>query len=141
MINTHKKDLHQLLLEVKSTADLVSIINDHSYAKPYIEQAVNDKFILFDIIESELPVKIALHDSMAGAFLLTRNSWQIVFQVVLGEKVPKATRVKQLKALYDMVSTPESKILVAILKKNLAELYPLLTHEFICQALKDAEQK
>lgn len=135
MIQTHKKDLHAILSDVKTPEELHMAMRADKYLSEYMELAVDARFLTFDIEDSDLPKKINIHESMSGAFLSSKNSYQLVFDVILGQKAPKATRIKQLKSLYDMLSENEAKILMAILRKTLVDLYPILSHEFVCSAI------
>jgi len=140
MITTHNPMFDELLAEVKTVNDLAEIIKKQHYARIYIEQAVNDTFINFETAD----IKLGQPNEdrwQAGAYLLSRPSSNIFTSVFLTPKTSQNLKHKQYKALMEMLYVGESKILTAALNKNFAEVFPTLTHEFICQALNIADDR
>ena len=134
MIETYKKDMAEILRTVKYETDLANFIKRDKYAKKLIELAVNDQFPEFDFIDISYHCN-DLHDSLAGALLLSRSSLSLIEGVFYAKSVSVRTKAKQYKALMEMLSGPESDILLGIMSKNLVSYYPTLTHSFICEAL------
>jgi len=133
-ITTHNKTLDVILQGVSKHADLVNAMKSVPYVRNYIEQAVNDKFPEFDHGDVKFNVN-TFHVSMAGALLLSRSSVNLMEQVLLNKIVASSTKKKQFKAISEMLSKEETAIFSAVLSKNLETVYPLLTHEFMCDAL------
>lgn len=135
-ITTHNKPLDALLQSVVNQSDLVNLIKHVPYVKNYIEQATNDVFPDFEHSEVKF-LRNEYHVSMAGALLLSRSSVNFMMQVLLNPKVAVSTKKKQFKAIAEMLSKEESTVLVAVLSKDMASVYPILTHEFMCDALNE----
>jgi hypothetical protein len=139
MITTHNKMFDEILTEVKTVQDLANIIKNTHYAKVYLEQAVNDAFINFDT--PDVVIGQLNHDRwQAGAYLLSRPTSNIFTSVFLTARTSKNLKHKQFKALMEMLYAGEAAILDACLNKNLAAIYPTLTHTFICEALNLANE-
>jgi hypothetical protein len=140
MIHTHNKMFDEHLQDVKTVEELASIIKNMHYARVYIEQAVNDKFINFDT--SDITLGQPNNDRwQAGAYLLSRPTSNIFNLVFLTEKTSKNLKHKQFKALMEMLYVGEARILEACLNKNLESVFPTLTHTFICEALNIADDR
>ena len=88
MITTHNKMFDEHLADVKTVDDLVHIIKNVHYAKPYLEQSVNDTFINFETSEVNLG-NPNTDRWQAGAYLLSRPTTNIVTLVCLGAKTSK----------------------------------------------------
>jgi hypothetical protein len=140
IITTHNKMFDELLIEVKTVEQLVGIIKNVHYARGYIEQVVNDTFINFNTDDVVLG---QYNDDrwQAGAYLLSRPTTNIVQQVFLTPKTTKNLKHKQFKSLMEMLHIGEAKLLDAVLNKNLSDLYPTLSHAFICEALNIADDR
>lgn len=133
-INTHVRMLDELLENITTAAELKELYASVPYVKFYIESSVNDTWTPIDI--SKLDIKRnEYHRSMAGAFLLNRFTVQIVRDVIIEEKGSILTKNKQFLALSSMLWVGESKILEAVLNKDISILYPAITHDLICKSL------
>ena len=116
---------------------LQDLVNTNIYARFWLEQAVNDKFIEFDL--DELNYKISTyHPSMAGQLLLNRNTVKVYSEIIVNEKVLLKNRRYQCKSMIDMLSGGEGQLFVAILKKNVPAMYDNITFEMINTALNTA---
>lgn len=130
--------MDELLEQVNTSPDpeagLKQLINSNGYAKYFLDQAVNDKFV--DINYDDMKYTFSpYHRSMAGAFLLSKSTSLVYEQVLLSNQAAVKTKEYKLKALFEMLAQGEAQILLAIIKKNLTELYPNITHEMICKVL------
>ena len=129
--------LDELLDEINESTDVVSALKKafkESYFKGYMELAVNDVFPTFDTAEVIFK-QYDYHRSMAGAFLLNRQTWNIISNVIMTDNVATATKMKQFRALSEMLYIGESAMLSAIINKNITSLYPNVTFAAICEAL------
>jgi hypothetical protein len=68
---------------------------------------------------------------MAGSRLLSKTTFYIYKEILLNEGLPLKTKRYQTKNLLEMLYKGEALILLAILQKNLPELYPNITHEIM----------
>jgi hypothetical protein len=136
-INTHPAMLDELLTEINESTDVVGALKHafkESYFKGYMELAVNDVFPSFDIDDIKFK-QYDYHRSMAGAFCLNRQSWNIVSNVIMADKVAVATKKKQYKSLSEMLYIGECAAFTAIIKKDIASIYPNITFAAINEAL------
>jgi hypothetical protein len=121
--------------------ELRQLIKTNSFAKRLLLSAVDDKWVDVDINEIKTTNPI-YHRSLAGTSLLSRATTQIfegIFFAPASSKIPKRTKTLQYKNMTEMLCESEAKLLKAILLKNVESLYPTLTHELICEALKEEQ--
>jgi hypothetical protein len=104
--------------------------DENKYIKFFIEQACNDTWVDFDINEITYTLN-DYHRSMAGARLLSKSVFYIFKEILLNTNLPLKTKQYQTKNLLEMLYEGEALILLAIIKKNLTELYPNITHEIM----------
>ncbi len=131
----------ELLEQVSSCATeqdvqfaLKHLSDTNIYVEFWLGVSVSDVFLDFDI--EELNYKFSdYHRSMAGQFLLSKTPKMIYEQVLTNSSVLQKNKRFQLKNMIEMLHSGEAKVLVACLKKNLADLYPKLTHELVCSVL------
>lgn len=137
MIRTHALMLDEILNNTNNSVDILATLKQ-SYSTPYVKQymelAVSEKWTSIDVDTIDVK-KFDYHRSMCGAFLLNKRTWDILTIVIMGGDVFSSTKVKQYKALSEMLFSQESLILKHILKKDLSKLYPNLTHELISTSL------
>ena len=128
--------LDELLKKVNESSNIVQGLRDiysrYPHTKVYLEQSVNDVYPNFDAPVYKLS---EYHRSMAGAYLRTQSAVNIVTKVLLNPVVSEKNKLYQLKNLLEMLCPGESIILVAVLNKNIPELYSNITHEAICESL------
>lgn len=126
--------LDEILDQVSAAPDvgvaLKAACDDSPYVKYFIEQACNDVWVNFDVDEISY-IMNNYHRSLAGARLLSKTTFYIFKEILLNEGLPLKTKRYQTKNLLEMLYEGESWILLAILKKNLPELYPNITHEIM----------
>ena len=130
---------HQLdeILDAVSKADNVDeALRAAGRANPlvkfYVHLACNDQWIDFDL--EDLEYKFSdFHRSLCGAYLLSRSAKDIITQIIFDEKIAKKTKYFHTKNLLELLSAPEAKVFEAILKKNLTELYPTITHQIMAE--------
>lgn len=137
-MNVANYQLDELLEKVNSSENvelaLKDLITNKPYAKMYMDYATNDKFITVDI--DEIQYKFSeYHRSMSGAFLCSRSTAKIYEEILIPEHILNKTKRYQLKSLLEMLYAGEAKILEAVIKKNLTDLYPNITHEMMCKVL------
>ena len=136
-IQTHPPMFDELLIKINASADVVNELREAykvSYFKHYMLLSVNDTFPTFDIDAIDFK-QYDYHRSMAGSFLLNRHTWNLVSGVIMNEYVAQATKIKQAKALSEMLYVGESIALNAILKKDIQSIYPNITFENINTSL------
>ena len=129
--------LDELLILINDSADVVSALKhafNEAYFKGYMELAVNDTFPTFNVDDVHFK-QYDYHRSMAGAFLLNRQTWNIVSNVIMVDKVATTTKLKQFKAISEMLFVGESHALTAIIKKDITSLYPNITFDVIVESL------
>ena len=140
-IQTHNKMLDELLTIVNASPDVVSALQvafKQPYFKGYMELSVSDVFPDFDIDAVKFK-QYDYHRSMAGAFLINRQTWNLVSNVIMGgPEVAEAIKIKQFKSLSEMLYIEESKAFTAIIKKDITSLYPNITFKSIVDALNNA---
>ena len=129
--------LDELLAIVKTPEELAELIKTTPYLRDYMDCAVNDKFISFDLPDAKTN---DYERSLAGAFLLSRGSSNLL-GVIFNDKAASVLRKKQYTAMMSMLYSGEAAILKAAITKNLVSVYELLTHEFICAALDIVDAK
>lgn len=136
-ISTHPKSLDEILSFVNSSTDVLLALQNSfrvPYVKGYIELAASDEWPTVDI--SDIAFKqYEYHRSMAGALLLNRQTWNIMVSVIMNAGAKDSTKITQFKALSEMLFVDESKLLSAILTKNIHSIYPNITFEVINLAL------
>jgi hypothetical protein len=137
MIRTHALMLDEILNDANNSVDVLAKLKEAykiSYVKDYMELCVSDKWTSIEV--DSIDVKsFDYHRSMCGAFLLNKRTWDVLSIVIMGGTVFSNIKEKQYKALSEMLYSRESVILKYILKKDLSELYPNLTHELISTSL------
>lgn len=126
--------LDEILEQISSAPDigaaLKAVCDGSPYVKFLMEQASNNIWVDFDV--DEIPYVLNdYHRSMAGARLLSKTSFYIFKEILLNKTLPLKTKRYQTKNLLEMLYKGEALILLAILKKNLSELYPKITHEIV----------
>jgi hypothetical protein len=139
IIQTHPKMLDETLTVINTSNDVLAALITalkEPYVREYIELAVSPKWTSLDVGAVKFK-EYEYHRSMAGAFLINRQTWNIVSSVIMNPLVKESTKEIQFKALSEMLFADESKVLMAVLKKNLSELYPNITFELIIKALND----
>lgn len=138
-IHTHPKMLDEILDIVNSSVDVPAALRGAMlvpYFKDYMLLTVSDKWTTLDIGTVEFK-NYGYHRSMAGALLLNRQSWKIVESILMIPSVKQTTKANQFKALSEMLYEDESKILSAILVKDLTTLYPNITHDMLVEVIDD----
>lgn len=128
--------LDELLKTVTTKDELAVLIKTVPYLKGYMEAAVDDVYLTIDLPAVK---HNDYHRSMAGALLLNRATSSVFEGVLRGAKVTANVKRKQYTALSEMLYVNEAVIMTAILTKDLASVYPALTHELICEALNAIE--
>lgn len=142
IIQTHPKSIDEILDIINISDDIVLGLRNAfkvSYFKEYIELAVSDQWTTLDIDN----ISVNAYDypqSHAGAFLLNRQTWNLVSSVIMVPLVNNGIKTKQFKALSEMLYFKEAAVLRAVLKKNLPSLYPNITFELMNASL-DASTK
>lgn len=129
--------LQEVLSVINSNNDVVSSLKSifHlPFISTYLKLSVSEDWTDIDIKKIET-TKYNYHISMAGAFLLNRHTFKIITEVIMNPDVLYQTKVSQYKALSEMLFVDESKILDAILNKNITSIYPNITFEKINCAL------
>lgn len=146
MLNVANHQLDEILVVINGYPEeeiveaLQILYRTKPYSKSYLDLAVNDIFLDFDV--TDLQYKISdYHRSMSGTQLCTRSASDLVFKVILEPKVILKTKMYQLKNMLEMLHEGESNILKAILEKNLITIYPNITHDRICQSLSAIESQ
>ena len=137
VVSTHPKMFHEVLEAINENADVVSALKacfHLPYLRQYLELSVSDVWTTLDIDSIET-MNYSYHISMAGAFLLNRHTYTVVSEVIMREAVLDTAKSIQFKALSEMLFEGESKILRAILTKNLTSLYPNITFDALVKAL------
>jgi hypothetical protein len=126
--------LDEILKKVSESPDagvaLKAACDENQYIKYFIEQACNDVWVNFDVNEISYTLN-DYHRSMAGSRLLSKTTFYIYKEILLNEGLPLKTKRYQTKNLLEMLYKGEALILLAILQKNLPELYPNITHEIM----------
>lgn len=124
----------EILEQVSAAPDvgaaLKTACDGNPYTKFLIEQACNDIWVNFNVDEISYILN-DYHRSMAGSRLLSKTSYYIFKEILLKEALPLKTKRYQTKNLLEMLYSGEALILLAIIKKNLSELYPKITHEIM----------
>jgi len=136
-INTHPKMLHEILDKVNLSDNVVlSLIEaiKQPYVREYLELNVSPDWTTLDINTVEFK-NYDYHISMAGSLLLNRQTVNIMENILMKKDIPNRTKAVQFKALSEMLYSGESKILSAILTKNLDSIYPNITFNAINEAL------
>lgn len=139
-IQTHPKMLHEILEDIDDSENVVSALREAfklPYVKNYMELAVSDKWTTIDPEKIEYK-QFNYHISMAGAYLLNRQTWNIVSNVIMNPEAKDSTKTIQFRALSEMLYREESHALEAILCKDIEQMYPNITFENINVALNDA---
>jgi len=137
IIQTHPKMLDETLAIINTSCDVLAALVaalKEPYVREYIELAVSPKWTSLDVDTVKFK-EYQYHRSMAGAFLINRQTWNIIATVIMNPLVKDSSKEIQYKALSEMLFADESKILTAILKKNLSSLYPNLKFEILTAAL------
>lgn len=137
IISTHPKMFHEILSIIDKQDDVVSALRSclHiSFVRPYLDIAVSDEWSTVDIAHTETK-DYNYHVSMAGAYLLNRNSFKIVSEIIMNKSVADTAKIFQYKSLMEMLCVEEARILKAILTKNLTSLYTRITFESLNDAL------
>lgn len=139
-IQTHPKMLDEILTIINNSDDVVASIKMAfrlDYFKKYMEITVSD--VWTTITPSELKfTQYNYARSLAGAMLLNKQTWNIVDQIIMHPHVRESAKEVQFKSLSEMLYVEESKILTAILVKDLTSLYQNITHDRIVEALNNA---
>lgn len=133
--NFQLDELLQQANDAENPAEILkSLVNESKFIRKYLEMYVSDEWCKFD------PDKVkwnpsTYHRSMAGALLINAPTLRIVTDVLFAERVTLHTKSHHYKSIMEMLCIGEAKILEAILKKNLPDLYPNLTFEVINSVL------
>lgn len=135
-ISTHTRSFDELLDTVKTVQDLKEVFKKNPYTKFWIDKATNNQFLDFNIDDLVIP-KYEYHRSLAGALMLSRSTTNFVDGLLMNPKVAISTKKKQYVALVQMLCIEEAALFRACLVKDIATLYPILTHEFMGEALTD----
>ena len=126
--------LDEILDQVSAAPDvgvaLKAACDESPYVKYFIEQACNDVWVNFDVNEITYSLN-DYHRSMAGTRLLSKTVMYVYKEILLNEGLPLKTKRYQTKNLLEMLYKGEALILLAVLKKNLPELYPSITHKIM----------
>lgn len=126
--------LDEILKKVSESPDvgvaLKAACDESPYVKYFIEQACNDVWVDFDVHEVTYNLN-DYHRSMAGSRLLSKTTFYIFKEILLNPGLPLKTKRYQTKNLLEMLYKGEALILLAILNKNLPELYPSITHKIM----------
>lgn len=137
-ISTHQYMLDEILTSANNNVNPIEYLRDKIkstyYLKYYIELSVSDKFTSIDINNIQLK-QYSYHRSMAGAVLLNKQTVNIVKSVIMNDEAKDSSKILQFKALSEMLFEEESKILKAILTKNLVSIFKNLTHEVLVESL------
>lgn len=128
----------EILNHVSCSGDVVQALKQQYKATPYLPE-----YMALSVSEAWTTVDVAgilvkdynYHRSMAGSFLLNRQTYNIVSSVIMIDSVNETTKLKQFKALSEMLFIEEAKILKAILLHNLSDLYPQITFANIVDSL------
>jgi hypothetical protein len=138
VLKTHPPMLDELLADLNSGTDiaikLAYAMKTIPFLRTYMESTVDANWCTIDVDAVEY-VRYDYHRSMAGAFLLNRHTENIFVNVLMKKDVAKRAKVFQFKALSEMLFVGECATLTAIMRKDLAAVYPNLTHETIVAAL------
>ena len=136
-VNTHPHMLDEILESINSSEDVVTALKDamkQSYVPFYLNLAVSDSWTTLDIATVEFK-SYDYHRSMCGSLLLNRQTVNVVENILMKKDIPTRTKTVQYKALSEMLYSGESKVLTAILNKNLDSIYPNITFNKINEAL------
>lgn len=102
---------------------------DISYFRNYMELAVSEVWPSIEI-KDIVTKQYSYHRSMCGAFLLNRHTWNVI-SVIVNPQGKDSTKITQYKALSEMLYEGESKVLTAILTKDITSLYPNISFQDI----------
>lgn len=139
-IKTHPKMIDEILEIVNKSTDVVQTLQNAykiPYFKKYMELAVSEKWSTIDIKDIKFK-QHGYHRSMAGAMLLSNQTWKIIDQIIMTEEVKESSKLTHFKALSEMLYESESKVLTAILTKDITSLYENIKFEDIVGSLNDA---
>lgn len=138
VISTHKHMLDEILTGAVNSKSMIQYLKEAikttSYLRGYLELAVSGDWSSIDVDKIETK-QYSYHRSMAGALLLNKQTWNIVNGIIMNINAKDSTKTVQYKALSEMLYENESKILTAVLTKNLVSIYPTLTHEVLVESL------
>jgi hypothetical protein len=128
----------EILATVNSSENVIDslkrLLETKSYVGAFLTELTNETWVDFDIDEIKY-TEYGYHQSLAGAYLLSKSSWNVYKQILLNPAVKKHTKIFQCKSLLEMLDEGEAKIFKGILKKDLTSLYPNITYEIINIAL------
>jgi len=106
----------------------------YTYLRHYLMTLLSDSWPSFEVELIEWK-HYGYHRSMAGAFLLSKPTWNIFSGILMNSNAKLKAQEFQCKALLEMLCEGEANILVCILTKNLQKLYPNITHEMLNKVL------
>lgn len=132
--------IDEILEIVNKSTDVVQTLQNAykiPYFKKYMELAVSEKWSTIDIKDIKFK-QHGYHRSMAGAMLLSNQTWKIIDQIIMTEEVKESSKLTHFKALSEMLYESESKVLTAILTKDITSLYENIKFEDIVGSLNDA---
>lgn len=136
-INVGTLQFDEVLQKVNDSVDpapaLKEILTD-PYIRQYLTYMVSDSWSKVDV-DTVGWENMGLYRSEVGAYLLNRITANTIKEVIMNDAVKLHTQKYQLKSILEMLYIGESNVLIAILKKNLSELYPNITFEMIAAAL------
>ena len=141
-IQTHPKMMHEILGQVNSSPNVLWALKqsfDAPYIKKYLEMSVSDIWTTIDTT-TIVCEKNDFHVSMAGTFLLNRQTFTVISEVIMNATAKESAKIVQFKALSEMLYSEEAKILSCILTKNLNSLYPNISFQIINEALSETMQ-
>jgi hypothetical protein len=139
-IKTHTMMIDEILFDINKSTDVKAALRGAMlvpYFKKYMELAVSEKWTTIDVKDIKFK-QHGYHRSMAGALLLNNQTWKIIDQIIMTAAVKNSSKVGQFKALSEMLWEGESKVLTAVLTKDITSLYENIKFEDIVKALNDA---
>lgn len=138
-VQTHQRMMDEILSTINESEDVYTSLRTAMkdvYFKKYMTLAVSDEWPTIDILNI-VTKKYGYHRSMAGAYLLSNQTWKIISQIIMTKSAKDSSKFNQFNALSEMLYTDEAKILVAILTKDITSLYSNIEFETIVKALND----
>lgn len=134
--------LDEILANINDSGDVKLALTNHikntSYFKFYMEHSVEDDWVTVDPEKIEFK-QYSYHRSMAGVLLLNKQTVNMLKSVIFVKEVPSRTKAFQMKALFEMLYVGECDVILAILRKDIASIYPNLTFELINEVLSDVK--
>lgn len=134
--------LDEILASINIANDVKIALANHvkntSFFKFYMQNAVGDNWVSVDPEKIEYK-QYSYHRSMAGAMLMNRQTVNILSSVVFVPEVPNRTKAFQMKSLFEMLYVGECDALMAILRKDIASIYPNITFDLINEVLNESK--